>query len=208
MSQHGAMVCLVRHADAGDKRAWRGADGDRPLSDQGWREAAGLVIRLEDFPINRILSSPALRCTQTVGPLAARNRLPVEESDLLRIDADVAALAAWIQARADGHIVLCTHGELLADLLRLLVANGEVMRDALAWPKGSTWVLQQTDDGPLRGRFLPPLAWPVTQNPVRDGFWRPLADPGGGSTRPQSRRQSWSDRLKERKAPERRGTDG
>ena len=183
MRQLGAMVYLLRHADAGDKLAWRGADGDRPLSDQGRREAAGLVVRLEDFPIDRILSSPALRCTQTVDPVAARNRLPIEESDLLRIGADVAALADCIRARAFGHTVLCTHGELLADLLRMLVADGGVMAGALAWPKGSTWILQQTDDGRLRGRFLPPLAWPVTQDPMRDGFWRPPPGPDAESRR-------------------------
>jgi len=196
MSQRDAMVYLVRHADAGDKLAWRGVDGDRPLSDQGWREAGGLVIRLEDFPIDRILSSPALRCTQTVGPVAARNRLPVEESELLRIDADVGALAAWIRARVSGHTILCTHGELLADLLRVLVANGGVMADALVWPKGSTWILQQTDDGPLRGRFLPPLAWPVTHDPLRDRFWRPPS----GSGRSQPRSTSRSGDLEQREA--------
>ena len=200
MIQRGAMVCLVRHADAGDKRVWRGADGDRPLSDQGRREAAGLVIRLEDFPIDRVLSSPALRCTQTVGPVAARNRLPVEQSDLLRIDADVAALAAWIRGRTSGHTILCTHGELLADLLRVLVANGGIMTDALLWPKGSTWILQQTDDGPLRGRFLPPLEWPVVQNPMRDGFWRPSSGARSPGRRPQPRHTSRSEGLEEREA--------
>lgn len=173
MSQRGVMVYLVRHADADDKLAWRGTAGDRPLSEEGRRQAAGLVIRLEDFPVDRIMSSPALRCTQTVGPVAARNRLPVEESDRLRVDADVPALATWIRDRASGHTVLCTHGELLADLLRMLVADGGVATEALVWPKGSTWILQQADGGPWRGRFLPPLAWPVTQDGRWDGFWRP-----------------------------------
>jgi broad specificity phosphatase PhoE len=30
---------LVRHADAGDKRAWTGPDDDCPLSSTGYREA-------------------------------------------------------------------------------------------------------------------------------------------------------------------------
>ena len=170
MSQADVMVYLVRHADAGDKLAWRGVDGDRPLTTDGWREAAGLVVRLEDFPIDRVLSSPALRCKQTVCPVAARNRLLVEDCDLLRIGADAAALAAFIHSRAVDRAVLCTHGELIADLIPVLIAEGAVVTDPLLWPKGATWILHRTVGAPLRARFLPPLAWPVGPNRAHDDF--------------------------------------
>lgn len=163
------MVYLVRHADAGDKSAWRSPDGDRPLSPHGWREAAGLVVRLEDFPIDRILTSPALRCEQTVRPIAARSRLPVEACDLLRIGADAAALAAFVHSRACDRAVLCTHGELFADLFPILIADGAVVTDPLLWPKGATWILHRTVDGPLRARFLPPLAWPAAPHRAHGG---------------------------------------
>jgi len=175
MSQEGLMVYLVRHADAGDKSAWRGVDGDRPLTTNGWREAAGLVVRLEDFPIDRVLSSPALRCRQTVCPVAARSRLPIEDCDLLRIGADAAALAAFIHSRAVDRAVLCTHGELLAELIPVLIAEGAVATDPLLWPKGATWILHGTVGAPLRARFLPPLAWPVAPDDVHDDSWRPRA---------------------------------
>ena len=69
------MLLLVRHAHAGDKTRWQGPDRLRPLSLAGQAEAAGLVVRLEDFPIWRILTSPTLRCQQTVEPLARDHRL-------------------------------------------------------------------------------------------------------------------------------------
>ena len=69
------MPYLVRHAHAGDKRAWLGPDAVRPLSTPGRREAHGLLTRLRDHPITRILSSPAVRCLQTVEPLARRRGL-------------------------------------------------------------------------------------------------------------------------------------
>ena len=56
------MLLLVRHADAGNKQRWDGPDSLRPLSANGHAEAAGLVVRLEDYPISRVLSSPTLRC--------------------------------------------------------------------------------------------------------------------------------------------------
>jgi 8-oxo-dGTP diphosphatase len=64
------MLLVVRHADAGDKGSWKGPDSLRPLSPAGCRQAEGLVFRLEDYPVDRILSGPTRRCQQTVQPLA------------------------------------------------------------------------------------------------------------------------------------------
>ena len=72
------MLLVVRHADAGDKRTWRGRDALRPLSPAGHRQAEGLVVRLEDYPVERILCSPTLRCRQTVEPLARDRMLRIE----------------------------------------------------------------------------------------------------------------------------------
>jgi broad specificity phosphatase PhoE len=75
------MPYLSRHAHAGDKRAWAGPDLVRPLSGTGRCEAHGLLTQLRDYPISRILSSPTVRCLQTVEPLAARRRLTTETSE-------------------------------------------------------------------------------------------------------------------------------
>lgn len=173
MSQEGVLTYVVRHGDAGDKAAWRGVDGERPLSNEGWRHAGGLVVGLEDFPIDRILSSPALRCRQTVGPVAALNGLPVEDCDLLGIGAEAAALAAFINGRESEGVVMCTHGEVLQDLLAILIGERALVTDCLVWPKGSTWVLQRTVGGRLRARFLPPLAWPVAPTRAHDNLCHP-----------------------------------
>jgi 8-oxo-dGTP diphosphatase len=150
------MPYLVRHAHAGDKRAWAGPDGLRPLSVSGRGEAHGLLTQLRDYPVNRILSSPALRCLQTVEPLAQRRGLPVETTETLAVHADPAALLALLSDPAAAETVLCGHGELIGAVLKRLLApspNG----DSPTWPKGSTWVLE-TDGGQLlRSRFLPPL---------------------------------------------------
>jgi hypothetical protein len=126
------MLLVVRHADAGDKRSWTGPDRLRPLSATGCRQAEGLVIRLEDYPVNRVLSGPTLRCQQTVQPLARDRFLEIEPLAALGVD------AAPTQLRA-----------LFLDL---------VVEDPLGWPKGSTWLLERTDRGQVYGRLLGPLA--------------------------------------------------
>ena len=53
--------------------------------------------------------------------------------------------------------VLCTHGEGIGLLLTRLIADALQVEDPLDWPKGSTWLLQRTDQRQVRGRLLAPL---------------------------------------------------
>ncbi|HZD69541.1 MAG TPA: phosphoglycerate mutase family protein [Actinomycetes bacterium] len=152
------MLLLVRHAHAGDKAAWKGADALRPLSPTGRAEAEGLVVRLEDYPVERILTSPALRCHQTVQPLARDRRLPIERSDALDRDASAADLLELVQRPPARATVLCTHGEAFGRLLPSLLARGLSPTAPLQWPKGCAWLLERIDGRLARAHYLPPLA--------------------------------------------------
>ena len=153
------MLLVVRHADAGDKRSWTGLDRRRPLSATGRRQADGLVVRLEDYPVERILSSPALRCLDTVRPLALDRFLKVEPVAALGVDGGLDPLLAMLWDRELRDAVLCTHGETIGLLVARLVGDGFDVEEPVHWPKGSTWLLQRTDNGrrQVRGRLLAPL---------------------------------------------------
>jgi phosphohistidine phosphatase SixA len=151
------MLLVVRHADAGDKRSWTGLDALRPLSSSGRRQAEGLVVRLEDFPVERILCSPTVRCHETVQPLANDRFLEIEHVTTLGVEATPAQLLAFLAAEELGNAVLCTHGELIGHLLAELVADGLAVEEPLDRPKGSTWLLERTDRRLVRGRLLAPL---------------------------------------------------
>ena len=151
------MLLVVRHADAGDKRSWRGADVLRPLSPTGQRQADGLVVRLEDYPVERILCSPTLRCQQTVEPLARDRMLRIESVPALGVGTTPAQLLTLFWDLELRNSVLCTHGEGIGLLLTRLIADALQVEDPLDWPKGSTWLLQRTDQRQVRGRLLAPL---------------------------------------------------
>jgi 8-oxo-dGTP diphosphatase len=151
------MLLVVRHADAGDKRGWKGPDLLRPLSAAGHRQAEGLVVRLEDYPIERILSSPSLRCVQTVRPLAADRFLEIEPLAALGVGAGPVEVLEVFWDLALRNTVLCTHGETIGRLMEQLAADGLTVTDPLDWPKGSTWLLQRTDRRQVLGRLLAPL---------------------------------------------------
>ena len=151
------MLLLVRHAHAGDKRLWQGPDHLRPLSAAGQGEATGLLVRLEDDPIGCILSSPTLRCQQTVQPLAVDRLLGIESLPALGVAADLMVVLALLGELQAQDAVVCTHGEVIGQVLARLVADGLVVDQPLAWPKGSTWLLDGADRRFAVGRYLPPL---------------------------------------------------
>ena len=151
------MLLVVRHADAGDKRSWRGPDVLRPLSPTGQRQADGLVVRLEDYPVERILCSPTLRCQQTVEPLARDRMLRIESVPALGVGTTPTQLLTLFWDLELRNSVLCTHGEGIGLLLTRLIADALQVEDPLDWPKGSTWLLQRTDQRQVRGRLLAPL---------------------------------------------------
>jgi phosphohistidine phosphatase SixA len=116
------------------------------------------VFRLEDYPVDRILSCPTLRCQQTMQPLARERFLEIEPLAALGVEAAPTQVRAVFWDRALRNAVLCTHGETIGRLLAELVAEGLVLENPLDWPKGSTWLLQRTDQGQVYGRLLAPLA--------------------------------------------------
>ena len=67
-------IYLVRHAKAGERNVWEGDDRLRPLSGRGHLQARGLLDVLEDAQFDRLLSSPYVRCMETVVPLSGRAR--------------------------------------------------------------------------------------------------------------------------------------
>jgi 8-oxo-dGTP diphosphatase len=152
------MLLMVRHADAGDKGSWDGPDRLRPLSPVGRLQAEGLVVRLEDFPVERILCSPTRRCHQTVQPLAQDRLLEIEPVATLGVDARLAEVMALFWDQELRNAVLCTHGETIGLLLGQLAADGLAAAGPPDWPKGSTWLLQRATQRQVHARYLAPLA--------------------------------------------------
>jgi 8-oxo-(d)GTP phosphatase len=101
-------LLVVRHASAGDREDWKGRDADRPLDERGRRQAEQLVDQLAPFPLRWIVSSPFVRCLETVQPLARARALEVETSDDLAEGADRERVRRLLLELAD-EAVVCMH---------------------------------------------------------------------------------------------------
>lgn len=110
-------ILLVRHATAGKRKRWRGDDRLRPLDERGLRQAAGLPAALSDYEVKAIYSSPYVRCRQTVEPLAAELGLELQEREELAEGARRSAVLELAGKDDPGTVVLCTHGDVVNDLL-------------------------------------------------------------------------------------------
>ena len=94
-------MIVLRHAAAGDRAAWSDADRWRPLDEIGLGQSLELAGAFDGFAISRIMTSPYVRCQQTVAALAALRRVPRlgRRRLLIRTVDGEAALASSLRAR-------------------------------------------------------------------------------------------------------------
>jgi 8-oxo-dGTP diphosphatase len=138
-------LLLVRHAVALDRHDWKSDDEARPLRKRGRRQAEALVSLLADYEVDRVLSSPFVRCVETLVPLAAARGCALEETAALAEGASHDAVAL-VRSLAGGHAVLCSHGDVIPRVLEhLAVHDGVDLGHDPRCAKGSVWVLE--DDG-------------------------------------------------------------
>lgn len=149
---------VVRHADAGTRGNGDVADAERGLSERGWRQAGGLRDQLADAGVTRLVASPYRRCIDTLTPLAEHLALPVEVDDRLAEGRGFVGALELAEELREAPAVLCSHGDVIPDLLEALLRRGIKLKDELRWQKGSTWVLSRDGEGFAKGWYLPPTA--------------------------------------------------
>jgi 8-oxo-(d)GTP phosphatase len=114
-------LILLRHVSAGRKDDWTGDELLRPLDARGAIDAMALAGLLACFaPRARVISSPALRCTESVRPYAERfgGSVEAEASMALPVHTGPLRTAGSFSSRTD-------HGDGLRHLFRGLVAAGQ-----------------------------------------------------------------------------------
>ena len=152
-------VYLLRHARAGRRSAWAGDDDLRPLTKVGKRQAASIVELLGDARITRIVSSPYVRCRQSVEPLAQQLRLAVDLADALAEGAALGDVVQLVEKVGDETTVLCTHGDVVKAFLEHLRENGVGIGKRRAAPlmeKGSVWTLDTLGGEVTTATYLAP----------------------------------------------------
>ncbi|MDJ0787230.1 MAG: histidine phosphatase family protein [Myxococcota bacterium] len=117
-------VHLVRHAKAEKRSEWDGPDLLRPLTSQGTAQSRGIAEQLLGEKVERLVSSPHLRCRQTLRPLSEATGLPVEIHESLAKGESPAKAIDGLRSLGASRVVCCTHSELLDRLESELIEAG------------------------------------------------------------------------------------
>ncbi len=121
-------LVVVRHASAGDKKTWQGADAERPLDAAGESRAVTVAALLSAYDVRRAGAAEVLRCRQTLDPFGRAAGVGVSvlpsttmgafESDPARGTAEVAALL-----EGPGSAAWCGQREVIPDLVAGLMST-------------------------------------------------------------------------------------
>ena len=151
-------IYLVRHAKAGSRARWTDPDHLRPLSKPGRRQAKALVGLFAEQPFSRLLSSPHIRCVETLEPLAAVRKLEVETTDDLAEGAAIEPVLDLMLALAQNWTGRTLHARRRdAALLVHRVASAGIPLQGgspIDLAKGSTWIFDVADREFAQARYV------------------------------------------------------
>lgn len=155
LSRTGTLY-LMRHATAGDRNKWEGVDAVRPLTKKGRRQSAALVKRLADAGIEKIYTSPYLRCVQTVEPLGEAIGAKPIEHDALAEGPDIDAAYDLADSLVGYNAVLCTHGDVIPAVINRMMWAGLTLESRFYCSKGSIWEVGLEGGRFTTAKYVPP----------------------------------------------------
>ena len=154
------ILYLLRHAIARPAGSGPDQDRDRPLAPAGQQQAQAVATALRDAGIRRVLSSPALRCLETLAPLAeACPDVVIERDPRLLEGASLHGLLDLVKELGDEPTLLCSHGDLIPELIEHFRRSGLRLASPPRCQTGSTWRIEHRH-GTWSARYLPALDVP------------------------------------------------
>jgi 8-oxo-dGTP diphosphatase len=104
--------------------------------------------RLAKTKPSTILSSPYVRCIQTLEPLATLTGRAVEVEQRLCEDEPFEPVLELFR-ELPGGAVMCTHGDIIPSTVQALVKRGMKLNTPPDWRKSAVWVLKRNKKGDI-----------------------------------------------------------
>lgn len=158
LDRSAGMIYLVRHGSAGKRRLDDPDDWSRGLDKRGRAQRDSLTRLLQAHPITRIGASDYSRCIETVRPLSDRIGVPLEFEPALVEGSHPHRMVSLIHELQEEAAILCTHGDVIEDLVGHLYASRIPMEGERRWQKGSVWELRTIAGRVVSGRYVPPAS--------------------------------------------------
>jgi len=146
---------IVRHGSAGSRTYANGDDLERPLDMRGREQAAQLAQHFASADVTAVWSSVATRCIETVEPLAAAHEVDVITFRELTEGASPIDMIEMLRSHTDlkGDLVMCSHGDLIPEVINTLYREGMHVVGARGCAKASIWTLHTRGRDILRATY-------------------------------------------------------
>lgn len=143
------VIYLVRHGAAGHRLIDDDTNTARRLDPTGAQQAAAIAAFVGTKPIDCVVSSPAVRCVETVEPTAAMFGLEVQRSESLNEGTDIDEAYELVQslARTSPRSVACSHGDVIPEIIARASGRGMNVTTKAGCAKGSVWELHTGASG-------------------------------------------------------------
>jgi 8-oxo-dGTP diphosphatase len=137
---------LLRHAKALKRDLWDGDDGDRPLEHVGQIQAARMPAIYAPYAIEKIYSSDAIRCIQTIEVMAAEYGItPIFASEISEFgfekNSEKSLDYALHVMNENKTSVMCSHNPVLPKLVKKLIGKKNFKRISAELKPGDSFVL-------------------------------------------------------------------
>ena len=150
-----AHLYVVRHAKAGERRLWHGDDIERPLSKKGWKQSELIGRRLAKLAPTKLVSSPYVRCVQTLEPLSELIDTSIEIDQRLREDEPFEPVLELLREVPDSSVHVDARRHHPATM-QALARRGMKMNTRPDWRKSAVWVLKRNK----KGDIVQATVWP------------------------------------------------
>jgi 8-oxo-dGTP diphosphatase len=142
-------ILLVRHAKAGSRSRFDGADASRPLTAKGHEQARRIAAALDDTRFDRLLTSP---------PLGDALGLTVDEESMIAEGAagDEALDALLAITELAPSIAACSHGDVIPRAVAEAHRRGATISGQTSPSKGSWYELETDGRTVLAATYHPP----------------------------------------------------
>jgi 8-oxo-dGTP pyrophosphatase MutT (NUDIX family)/phosphohistidine phosphatase SixA len=153
-------LILLRHTKAIERQDWAGEDTDRPLSSIGERQAKRLLTNFLPFAVEEIHSSSAVRCYETITPMARGLGVDFFFTDSLTEEVfnknnERATKYVHRLLMNDYTTLVCSHNPILPTIVSSFVDKFGVEVPTTKLEPGDSWIAHHVEREVVAVDFLP-----------------------------------------------------
>jgi 8-oxo-dGTP diphosphatase len=139
-------LIMLRHGKALAREEWLGGDEDRPLDQRGSLQAKRMISIYQAFNIEKVITSDAIRCYDTVEPLTKALDLKLKvEKDISeqswKKDKELAIEFAKEIIKDERTILVCSHNPVLPRMLEKLTKKIDFDYPDNKLQPGEAWII-------------------------------------------------------------------